>query len=109
MTKNNSNIDYGQSFEKAFRNPGLIHRIQDALLEIDELKLMTFGILGASIVAYGRIAPNALIRILSKADRNEVIALIGKETMNLIDEYMEGEKEDANDLPDGLFNQNQPR
>lgn len=70
---------------------------------------MTFGILGASIVAYGRIAPNALIKILAKENREKVIALIGKDTMNLIDEYMEGEKDSNDDLPNGLFNQNQPR
>lgn len=109
MKKNNSNIDYGQSFEKAFRNPALIHRIQDALLEIDDIKLATFGLLGAAIAAYARMAPHSIIKILSKEDREKVIALIGKDTMNLIDEYMEGEKGDANDLPDGLFNQNQPR
>lgn len=108
MTKDNPNINYATSFNKAFRNPVIIHKIQDALLELDEIKLMTFGILGASIVAYARLAPNACVLILAKGDRNEVTALVGKETMKLIDEYMEGEKPDNDDLTPGLFKQTQP-
>ncbi len=80
--------------KQVLRNPGLIHRIQDGLqrLEIGR-QLKEVDLLTTAIVAYRDNAPDALIKILHKEDRQKVTALIGKELMKDIDEYMEGETE----------------
>ncbi len=99
------NINLGKyDLNKLLRNPMLIHQIQDNLLSLNQMELLKSGILGAAIVSYAKIAPAACISILSKAGRQEVINLIGKPTMLLIDEYMGGQSQpDPQDIPQNLF------
>ena len=101
MEKNNSNIDLGKyNLNKMLRNPMVIHRIQDNLLALDQMELlMNGGIIGAAIVSYSKICPSVVVKILAKENREQVTSLIGIDTMKLIDEYMEGEK-DPDDLKD---------
>jgi hypothetical protein len=99
--------DLGLSFEKLKtmqnfpRNPMLVHKIQDALLELDMGNLLlTGGAIGAAIVAYSRTAIKPLINILNNEDRKKVVELIGREIVGWIDEYLEDEITDHN--PDDL-------
>lgn len=92
------------------RNPAIIHKIQDALMKLEVGKELSFvDPLSISIVAYRGAAIVPLVKILSgeaTRDREKIKTLIGKETLKLIDEYMEGEKEQPeNDLPKNLFQQ----
>ena len=107
MGKNNSNIDFGKyNLNKMLRNPMIIHRIQDNLLVLDQMELlMNGGIIGAAIVSYSKISPSAVVKILAKENREKVTSLIGIDTMKLIDEYMEGETDSPDDLPENLFTQ----
>lgn len=88
-------------------NPMLIHKIQDAFTKIEAGKLLLGGMVGASIFAYGQAQPKVVIKFIHETYQHhpeQVIEVIGKETMKLIDEYMESSVKDiVDDIPVGLF------